>query len=310
MLAAAGTLDGMSQRNRILVLGASGMLGHKLIQRLSAAFSVAGTVRAVDVPAKLRHVLPGIRMYPGVDARDSEALRAVMADWAADVVVNCVGVVKQARAANEPLPAIAINALLPHQIHVLAGERGARLIHFSTDCVFSGKSGPYSESDSPDPLDLYGRSKLLGEVSGPGALTLRTSFIGRELFHHLGLVEWLIAQRNGSVRGYARALYSGLTTLALADLVARLIASHPGLDGVWHASAAPISKHDLLHLVNRAYPLGITIARDESVVIDRRLDSTGLRERTGWHPPSWDDMIAAMRAEDAAYGPAETAADR
>lgn len=177
-----------------------------------------------------------------------------------------------------------------------------RLIHISTDCVFSGRHGPYSESDIADPEDLYGRTKLLGEVSGRSALTLRTSLIGREIgaVHH-GLVEWFLAERGKRVRGYERALFSGLTTLAASDLIAEIIRSHADLDGLWHASAEPISKHDLLQLVNRVYGLGIEIERDETVVIDRSLDSTRLRRHTGWCPPSWDDMIAAMHAEDAIY---------
>jgi dTDP-4-dehydrorhamnose reductase len=296
----------MSERKRILVLGASGMLGHKLVSRLSAEFAVAGTVRDRQPSPVLRRMLPGIRIYPNVNAEDIEALRGTIADWAAAVVVNCIGIVKQAKAASEPVPSIRINALLPHQLYGLAAERGARLIHFSTDCVFSGRRGPYVESDIPDAEDLYGRTKLLGEVCGPGALTLRTSLVGRELHGHRGLIAWFLGQRQGTtrssrVRGFANALFSGLTTPAASDLVARIIRSHPDLDGVWHASAEAISKHDLLHLVNRVYRLGIEIERDDTIAIDRRLDSTRLRIRTGWRPPPWNDMIAAMHAEDAIY---------
>jgi dTDP-4-dehydrorhamnose reductase len=286
---------------RILVLGASGMLGHKLASRLGAEFAVAGTIRDRQPSAVLRRMVPGIRIYPNVNAEDTEALRAAMADWAAEVVVNCIGIVKQAKAGSEPVPSIGVNALLPHQLYGLAAERGARLIHFSTDCVFSGRRGPYVESDIPDADDLYGRTKLLGEVCEPGALTLRTSLVGRELNGHRGLIAWFLRQRAGRVRGWPNALFSGLTTPAASDLVARIIRSHPDLDGVWHASAEAISKHDLLHLVNRAYRLGIEIERDDTVAIDRRLDSTQLRSRTGWRPPPWNDMIATMLAEDAIY---------
>jgi dTDP-4-dehydrorhamnose reductase len=286
---------------RILVLGASGMLGHKLASRLSAEFAVAGTIRDRQPTLVLRRVLPGIRIYPNVDAEDTETLRAAIADWAAAVVVNCIGIVKQAKAASEPVPSIRINALLPHQLYGLAAERGARLIHFSTDCVFSGRRGPYVESDRPDADDLYGRTKLLGEVCGPGALTLRTSLVGRELRGHCGLLAWLLRQRGGRVHGWQNALFSGRTSPAASDIVARIIRSHPDLDGVWHASAEAISKHDLLHLVNRTYRLGIDIEPDDTVAIDRRLDSTRLRSRTGWCPPPWNDMIAAMHAEDAIY---------
>jgi dTDP-4-dehydrorhamnose reductase len=292
----------MSRRARILVLGASGMLGHKLAARLAAEFPVAGTIRDREPPEALTRLLPGIRIYPNVSADDIATIRHAMADWRGSVVVNCIGIVKQAKAASEPLPSIRINALLPHELHRLAAERGARLIHISTDCVFSGRHGPYSEADPPDPEDLYGRTKLLGEVSGGGALTLRTSLIGREIGEvHYGLIEWFLAERGKRVRGYDRALFSGLTTLAASDLIAKIITGYEHLDGILHASAKPISKYDLLQLVNRIYGLGVEIDRDDTVAIDRRLDGTLLRRCAGWCPPSWDEMITAMRAEDAMY---------
>ena len=291
---------------RILVLGASGMLGHKVISHLRAGFAVAGTVRDGEPSPALQRLLPEIRIYPNVNAEDTETLRAAMADWKADVVVNCIGIVKQAKQASEPLPSIRVNALLPHELHRLAAERGARLIHVSTDCVFSGRRGPYVEGDTPDAEDLYGRTKLLGEVCGPGALTLRTSLIGRELHGQRSLIEWFLSQRGSRVCGFANALFSGLTTAAAADLLACIIGSHPDLDGVWHASAEAISKYDLLALVNRVYRLGIEIERDDSVTVDRRLDSTRLRSRIGWCPPRWTDMIADMYAEDAKYDGAKS----
>ena len=220
------------------------------------------------------------------------------------MVLNCIGIIKQTKAANDPLPAIAINSLFPHQLARLTSMRGARLFHFSTDCVFSGRRGNYVEDDLPDPVDLYGRSKLLGEVDAPGALTLRMSMVGRELRGHLGLIDWFLSQRGRRVSGYARALYSGLTTIATADLVARLIRAHPQLEGVWQVSGEPISKFDLLAIVNRVYALGIEIVRDETFVCDRRLDSSRFRNATGWRPASWEDMIADMHSEEAAYAAA------
>ena len=214
-------------------------------------------------------------------------------------MLNCIGIIKQSKAASDPLPSIAINSLLPHQLAQMAAARGARLIHFSTDCVFSGRRGNYVEDDEPDPVDLYGRSKLLGEVTAPNGLTLRTSIVGRELREHLGLIDWFLSQRGGRINGYARALYSGLTTLAAADLVAWLIRAHPALQGLWQVSGEPISKFDLLQIVKRVYGLDIEIAPDRHFVCDRRLDSTRFRKHTGWRPPSWDHMIAAMHGTKA-----------
>jgi len=296
----------VTERTRVLVLGASGMLGHRLAVRLGTEFPVAGTVRAHEPPPALARLAPGLHVFPDVHAEDTVALRRVMSEWSASVVVNCIGIVKQSRAASDPIASIRVNALLPHELHRLTAERGVRLIHISTDCVFSGRRGPYSESDVTYPEDLYGRTKLLGEVTGRGTLTLRASLIGREIepAHH-GLIEWFLAQRGHRVRGYDRALFSGLTTVAAADLIAKIIRDHRDLDGIWHASAEPISKYALLELVNRIYRLGIDIERDASVVVDRRLDSMRLRHHIGWRPPSWDDMIAAMHAEDTMYDAAE-----
>jgi dTDP-4-dehydrorhamnose reductase len=286
---------------RVIILGATGMLGHKLLQRLRADHDVAGTVRDSAPDVELRRLLPGIKLYSGSDAFDPSSLARAIDDWKPQVIVNSIGIIKQTKMASDPLPSIAINALLPHQLAQMASARGARLVHFSTDCVFSGRRGNYLETDEPDPVDLYGRSKLLGEVSAPNALTLRTSIVGRELRGHLGLIDWFMSQRGGRISGYVRALYSGLTTLAMADLVAWLIAAHPELQGLWQVSAEPISKFDLLTIVKRVYGLDIDIVPDEQFVCDRRLDSTRFRKRTGWRPASWEDMIVAMHRDEAMY---------
>src|SRR5215471_11462902 len=286
---------------RAIVLGVTGMLGHKLLQRLRAEHEIAGTIRESAADANLLRILSGTKLYPEVHADDLWSIERAIDDWGAQVVLNCMGIVKQVKAASDPITSIAINSLLPHQLAQLTASRGAKLIHFSTDCVFSARRGHYVEDDVPDPVDLYGRSKLLGEVAGPGALTLRTSIVGRELRGHLGLIDWFLSQRGCRIRGFVRALYSGLTTIAAADLVARLVRDHPDVEGLWHVSADPISKFDLLQIVKRVYGLDIDIAPDEDFICDRRLDSTRFRERTGWHPPSWEDMIANMHLEETTY---------
>ena len=286
---------------RVIVLGAAGMLGHKLLQRLRKDYEVAGTTRDAAPHRLLARVLSGITLYPGVEAANLSSLERAIDDWRAQVVLNCIGIIKQTKAATDPLPSITVNSLLPHQIAQITAARGARLIHFSTDCVFSGRRGNYVESDVPDPVDLYGRSKLLGEVAAPNALTLRTSIIGRELRGHLGLIDWFLSQRGGRINGYVRALYSGLTTVAMADLIARLIRDNPKLEGVWQVSGEPISKFDLLQIVKRVYKLNIDIAPDETFVCDRRLDSTRFREHTGWLPHSWEEMVVAMHLDEGTY---------
>ncbi len=291
----------MSEAKKVLVLGATGMLGHKLVQRLAGRFDVCGTVRGEAAEYRKHPALATARLLSGLAMEDVDSLRRALDSAHPNVAINCVGIVKQLKEAKNPLAAIRINALLPHQLAELCDERGIRLIHFSTDCVFSGRKGNYAEEDLPDAEDLYGRTKLLGELTAPGCLTLRTSIVGRELHRGLGLIEWFLSQRGGRVKGFARALYTGLTTNAMADLVADLISDFPDLSGVWHASSEPISKYDLLRIVNGVFDLGITIERDEEFFCDRRLDSSRFRARIGFRPESWEQMIAKMHDDATVY---------
>ena len=217
------------------------------------------------------------------------------------VVVNCVGIVKQLAAARDPIASITINSLFPHRLARLCRDAGCRLIHMSTDCVFSGRKGAYTEDDLPDPEDLYGRSKLLGEVAEEGALTIRSSIIGRELASSNGLVEWFLAQAGKSVRGYRRAVYSGFTTLAMARIISEIIADQPALSGVWHVSSDPLSKYDLLLLVRQAYGVEVEVVPDDEVALDRSLDSSRFRAAAGFVPPSWPEMIREMAADPTPY---------
>lgn len=282
---------------KILVLGATGMLGHKLLQKLSVAHEVWGTVRQAIGETVL---IPGVsreQLIGEISAGDLPAIQSVIENARPDFVLNCIGIVKQIDAAKDAVTSISLNALLPHQLANLCSQAGARLIHFSTDCVFSGRKGPYSDNDQPDPVDLYGRSKLLGEVDREGCLTIRTSIIGLELRRGTGLLEWFISQRGKVVRGYKKALYSGLTTNAMADVVQMILERHPELTGVWQVSAETIDKFSLLEIVNQVYDLGVHIIPDETFHCDRRLDSTRFRTQTGWTPPSWQAMVETMHAD-------------
>jgi dTDP-4-dehydrorhamnose reductase len=294
-----------AKASRVLVLGGAGMLGHKLVQQLALrGLWVGATIRSAATPSSPAVETSLARadlIFEGIDVLDDGQLSRAVEAAKPDVIVNAVGIIKQIDAAKDPVTSVATNALLPHRIAALGAKQGIRLIHFSTDCVFSGRNGPYAEDALPDPLDLYGRSKLAGELSRARCLTLRTSIVGRELRGRVGLIEWFMSQKGGSATGYAHALYSGLTTITIADLIGRLIIEYPELDGLWHVASAAISKYDLLALVNRHYGLGITLARDENFVIDRRLDGSPFRERTGFSAPSWDAMIADMAADPTPY---------
>jgi dTDP-4-dehydrorhamnose reductase len=280
--------------SRVLVLGGTGMLGHVLWRTCSDRFDAYATVRSDELAGPGAEVLEADRTVAGVRAEEPSSVARALDAIQADAVVNCIGIVKQV--VEDPVVAIRVNALFPHELAAACRARGARLIHVSTDCVFSGGRGGYSEADIPDPQDLYGRSKLLGEPAAPGALTIRTSMIGRELEGANGLLEWFLGQSGGTVRGFARAVFSGPTTPVLARAIADVIERGPELEGLWHVSAAPIAKHDLLELLRDAFALDVEIERDETVVIDRSLDSSRFREATGWIPPSWPEMVGELTA--------------
>lgn len=278
--------------SRVLVLGASGMLGSAVASRLAdEGFDVvAAARRLVALPA-------AASILPMADLAMGDELDRVLTAASAEAVVNCTGLVKQRDAGGDPVAAIAINALLPQRIAASCRQRRIRLIHNSTDCVFSGSpsgtrgSGGYREADPPDATDLYGRSKLLGEVGGPGCLTLRMSLIGREpAGTRQGLVEWFLSAPE-PVRGYSGALFTGMTASTAACLIARLLREQPQLHGVWHAAAEPISKLDLLHAIAARVRPSLAIEPIAEPVVDRRLDGTALAARTGWTAPSWPQML-------------------
>jgi dTDP-4-dehydrorhamnose reductase len=277
------------------------MLGHKLWQTCAAQFDAHATVRGAVRDYERFKIFDSRRLIGEVRAEDSASLARSFAQARPDVVVNCIGITKQHPLASDPIASITVNSLFPHRAAQLARDSGARLIHVSTDCVFSGRQGNYSEDDPPDPADSYGCSKLLGEVRDENCLTIRTSMIGRELRGSRGLLEWFLAGRGGNVPGFARAIFSGLTTQTLSDVMVSLIAEHPKLTGLWNLGAAPISKFDLLTLVKQTYQLAIDIERDESFVCDRSLNSERFHAATGIEIPFWTDMIERMRADDTPY---------
>jgi dTDP-4-dehydrorhamnose reductase len=286
---------------KLLILGGRGMLGHKLWQRCRDRFDCWATVRGDGVPAAQQQTFPPDRTIPRVDAADPASVERALDAVRPDVIVNAIGIVKQLAAAADPVVSIGINALFPHQLARFAAARGARLVHISTDCVFSGRAGAYTEDDPADADDLYGRSKRLGEVTGPGALTIRTSIVGRELSGAHGLVEWFLSQRGGRVEGFTRAWFSGLTTAALAEVLARVIERHADLTGLYHVAADRIDKHALLRLIDDAFGTGVSITPDDEVVIDRSLNAARFRAATGWTPPSWPDMVTALAADPTPY---------
>jgi len=282
---------------RILILGGDGMLGHRLLRQFAPNHEVRVTVRQPLVAYRAYRLFDRANTFGKVDACDPAALPEIFGQFRPDVAVNAVGITKRRADSQDGVRSIQVNALFPHLLARVCEARGARLVHLSTDCVFSGGKGNYAETDQPDPVDVYGFSKLLGEVTRPHALTLRTSMIGTELARKTGLVEWFLSQRGKMIKGYRKAIFSGFTTAELARLIERLVTSHPDAAGLCHVSAAPISKFDLLSRLNDRLDLGIRIEPDDAVTIDRSLDSTRFRRDSGYAPPSWDAMLDELASE-------------
>lgn len=281
--------------SRVLILGATGMLGHTLITELdqTKGIEVHGTARDknhafVNLPAKLIQ-----RVTPKVDALNFDSVRRVLRDVHPDLVVNCIGVIKQDPTIQDAIRTISANSLFPRALAQECASRDARLIHISTDCVFSGARGNYSETDNPDPVDLYGRSKLLGEITEAPALTLRMSLIGHELGTSRSLVDWFLSQ-SGTVKGFTRAIYSGVTTTEFARLLVSNIFPRNDLTGLFHVASSHISKYDLLRLIAQIYRWPGEILPVDDFVCDRSLSADALFSVTGYRPPTWPEMIIEM----------------
>jgi len=279
---------------RILILGGDGMLGHQLLLSLRSTHDVCVTLHKQLADYEHIGLYSDQNAYAGIDVLFQDRLLEVMADYRPDVVINGVGLVKQRKESEVRLPSLEVNALFPHRLAVLCKVANARLIHLSTDCVFSGNKGGYVEEDISDATDLYGRTKFLGEVNHSHCLTLRTSIIGLELARKSSLIEWFLAQE-GEVCGYRRAIYSGLTTLEMARVIDYILCNHPSLSGVWHVASKPITKYDILRKMIALLDIkNVELLPDDSFVADRSLNADRFQRETGYSPPAWDSMLKEL----------------
>ena len=278
---------------RILILGGDGMLGHQLLTWLHPRHKVCCTVRQDLYSYADYGFFNTDNTYAGIDIRNLESLIEVIADFQPEVIINCIGIVKQRPTAKESIPSLEINALLPHRLAVLCKVSGARLIHLSTDCVFSGKKGNYLESDPSDAEDLYGKTKFLGEVHDDNCLTLRTSIIGCELARHKSLLDWFLGQQ-GIVKGFRKAIYTGFTTLEMSRIIEMMLMEYADASGVYQVSSAPINKYELLLLFREKLGHDIEILPEEDFICDRSMDSTRFRNEFNYTPPSWSKMVEEL----------------
>jgi dTDP-4-dehydrorhamnose reductase len=286
---------------KILILGGSGMLGHRLWLNLRKEHETWVTVRENDSELPESPEFPRQYIRPMVDALNFDQVIRALASIQPDLVINCIGLIKQmGHLAKDPLFSLSLNSMLPHRISMICRTAKIRMIHISTDCVFSGQKGNYIESDPSDAEDLYGRTKFLGEVTYPHCITLRTSIIGRELKTKLGLIEWFLAQTE-PIRGYKKAIFTGFTTDEISKIILTHVIPNPSLSGLYHVSSNPISKYDLLLSARKAFKKVIDILPDEDFFCDRSLVSTRFRQETGYQPPSWDSMMLEMAANSSLY---------
>ncbi len=278
---------------KLLVLGVTGMLGSSVFKLLSSTHDVWGTLRNSSdkqfFVEELRH-----KIISHVDVLNQDDLTKVLMEVKPHVVINCVGLIKQLPSAKDPLVTLPINTLFPHRLARLCNLIGARVIHISTDCVFSGSKGMYTELDISDAHDLYGKSKYMGELKDySNCVTLRTSIIGHELNSQKSLVNWFLSQ-NKKVKGFNKAIFSGLPTIELAKIIRDYVIPHENLSGLYHVSAEPIDKFSLLKIIAKIYDKNIEIEIDNKFIINRSLDSSDFMKAVGYQPPSWKNLIKLM----------------
>ena len=279
---------------RLLILGGSGMLGHQLWRGLHAQHDTWVTLRRPVADFAVHNLFDEAKAIQFDDITDDTALERALGQAKPEAVINCVGLIKQRDEASDEALTLRVNAEFPHRLAKRCGEAGARLIHFSTDCIFAGTKGNYTESDPSDATDLYGQSKHQGEVADAHSVTLRTSVIGHELGTNLAFLDWFLSQRFQAINGYTKAIYSGFTTLEMARIVDRILTQHTDLSGVWHVASEPISKFALLQLCREKLGWEGVIEPNDEFVCDRSLNADRFNQATGYTPPSWEAMISEL----------------
>jgi dTDP-4-dehydrorhamnose reductase len=289
---------------KLLILGASSMQGHKMFQMLGKTFpETYGTIPG-KVSAEPFNRIPFFqtdKVVPDVNPMDFQCLERMIKDLRPDWVLNCLRVATHGSEVAPPVLNITVNSLLPHRLAEMAAAQGAKLMHFSSDCVFSGKKGFYTEEDTPDATHAYGQTRLLGDVCAENTLVLRSSVIGRELTGHTSLLDWFLMQAGKEIKGFTRAIYSGLSSIETARVVQMILEKTPVLTGLYHVASEPINKYDLLKLAQEAFRADVTIRKEEGTSVDRSLNAEKFRAATGYVAPSWRSMMKELAADSAQY---------
>lgn len=287
---------------RIVILGGGGMLGHKMWQGLAAHFKdTYVTLRKAKTYYDKTGLFKNNQVIDNLDLADIKKLNNVLDELNPDVIVNCAGVTIRSKEGENVIASININALLPHYLLNWCKKKSARVIHFSTVCVFDGATGGYVEESLPNAQDLYGRTKMLGDLLDEQAITLRSSFIGREIEGKAELLEWFLSQRSKQIKGYRQAIFTGVTTKVMVDITKDLIQEFPKLSGLFHIASEKLSKYELLLLMKEAFRINIDIAPDDNFICKRDLVDTKFKETTGFLCPTWKDMMADIAKDPTLY---------
>jgi len=284
---------------KILILGGNGMIGHKMYQELSKDFLETWVLLRKPLFSLPYHrIFNSEKVIDGVDLSDFKLLITKLDEVNPDIIINAAGITIR-RGINESIQkSILLNAALPHLLEEwVSGKSGKRLIHFSTDCVFSGKSGSYTEESELDAQDYYGKTKGIGEVKRQQSLTLRASMIGRELDYYTELLEWFLSQNGKTIKGFSNVIYSGITTIRMAKFVKSIIMDYPFLSGVYNISSVPISKYELLKLFKTTFEYDVEIDNDETYKSRKDLVSTKFFNETKFEMPIWQDLVKEMKED-------------
>jgi len=286
---------------RVLVLGVNGLIGHTMYRKLKQeGFEVFGTMRRAKIEFMQYDFLQADTIIDGLDVQEISNVSEVILQIQPSVVVNCIGITRRKDEISNSIQAIKINALLPHQIAKICQDMSIRMIHLSTDCVFSGDFGLYTEDSIPDASDMYGRTKAMGEVlDNPNCLTLRSSFLGTEISDRTELLEWLLSQKGRTIKGYTKAIYSGVSTVYLSSVITEILRHYPQLSGLYQiAPDTPISKYDLLCIAKNAFNIDVEIVENDSFVSDKSLSGARLKKVMNYRVPSWHDMLQELAEWD------------
>ena len=286
----------------ILIIGSSGMLGGAILRYLSetGVYNLFALSRSLVYSNSFSD--PSIKFIQLSNFEDHVKLQSIINRIKPDIVINCAGLIKQISQSVSSSQMISINSTFPHVLATLCDQFDIRFIHFSTDCVFSGaKSSAYVETDPSDANDLYGKSKYLGECTNSiykNSLTLRTSIIGHGIVPNNSLIDWFLScDPSTSISGFKNAIFSGLPTVEIASILHNyVLRCEKHLSGLFHLSAAPISKYKLLSLVADIYSFPVDIIPTPTPVINRALCSHLFASSTGYTAPSWATLIYNMRA--------------